>query len=233
MRRLSRLLVFAVALSICSTHPVQAESPISIPIHVIIDAGHGGVDGGASYQNIFEKEINLQIAKLLYQKLAGQGYRVVLNRSGDYALSEENKWLNSFSRHLRDLAQRKQLAAELQAEMMVSIHANWSFNPGKRGPLVLYQKNNQSFLLADLIQHALNEVYQVKEEPVSSGHYYLLKHSLCPTVIVEVGFLSNERDRRWLTTPGKQELIAEKIAAAITHYLFLLGEIQPSKERTT
>ncbi len=206
----------------------SASSPVLIPIHVIIDAGHGGVDGGASYQNLLEKEINLQISKLLYKKLHEQGFQVVLNRTGDYALSEENKWLSSISRHLKDLAQRRQLAAELQAQMMVSIHANWTNDPGKRGPLVLYQKNHQSFMLADMIQHSLNSVYQVKEEPIRGGRYFLLNQSLCPTVIVEVGYLSNAQDRKWMTIPERQEILVEAIADAIAEYFILVGEMDPS-----
>ncbi|HZG17407.1 MAG TPA: N-acetylmuramoyl-L-alanine amidase [Candidatus Bathyarchaeia archaeon] len=232
MRRFIGMLAF-VGLWWGSGMVSYAASPVLIPIHVIIDAGHGGVDGGASYQNLLEKEINLQIAKLLYTKLNQQGYQVVLNRSGDYALSEENNWLNSFSRHLRDLAQRKHLAAELQAEMMVSIHANWASNPTKRGPLVLYQKNNQSFMLADMIQHSLNHVYKVKEEPIQGGRYYLLKQSLCPTVIVEIGYLSNAQDRQWMTNPKQQAILADAIATAISEYFILVGEMEPARETTT
>ena len=204
-----------------------------IPIDVIIDAGHGGVDGGASYQAIYEKEINLQIAKLLYEKLSQLGYQVVLNRSGDYALSEENKWLGSPSRHRRDLAQRKQLAAELQAELMVSIHANWSHLTAKRGPLVLYQKNSQSFMLADMIQHSLNRMHKIKTKPKPGGEYYLLQHSLCPTIIVEVGFLSNAQDRRLLVNPREQAKIAASIASAIADYLLLVGKMRSSMDKPT
>jgi N-acetylmuramoyl-L-alanine amidase len=229
MKRLG-LACLLLLTSVCGLPRASASGSIWMPIHVLIDAGHGGVDGGASYGSLLEKEVNLQIARILYRQLTEKGYRVILNRTGDYALSDENKWLDSPSRHLRDLAQRKHLAAEVPVEMMISIHANWSRNASKHGPLVLYQRNNQSFMLADLIQHALNQLYHTSAEPRAAGSYYLLKHSLCPTIIVEVGFLSNREDRERMTDPNGQEKIAQAIATAVYEYLLLVGEMQEMSE---
>lgn len=83
------------------------DHPAFIRDVIIIDAGHGGIDGGTSFQNIMEKDINLAIAQKVFMLLRSMGYHAVLNRTGDYALSEENHWLGTRSRHLRDLAQRR------------------------------------------------------------------------------------------------------------------------------
>lgn len=203
------------------------------PIHIIIDVGHGGIDGGTSYGDIYEKDINMAIAKLLYQELTADGYEVVLNRTGDYALSDENDWLNSRSRHFRDLAQRKQLAAELSPELMVSLHVNWSSRSQANGPIVLYQQNNQSFLVADLLQHSLDRLYNTKREPKAGKTYYLLRHSICPSIIVEMGFLSNPSDRQRLTTPSEQGKIAKAMDEAINEYFLLVGHIQQQSKEDT
>ncbi|UFJ39213.1 N-acetylmuramoyl-L-alanine amidase [Brevibacillus humidisoli] len=195
-------------------------------VDVLIDAGHGGVDSGAFYQDLYEKEINLQVAKRLYDELAKRGRSVVLNRTGDYALSDENQWLKIRSRHVKDLAQRAQLARQITPKVMISLHVNWSGNPRVRGPLMISQHSQQSTVLAHLLQHSVNELYQSHAKPVRRKSYYLLNHSGCPTVIVEMGYITNHQDRQLLTNPKHQSRIAQAIAAAIDEYLMMFGHLQ-------
>ncbi len=200
------------------------------PVDVMIDAGHGGIDGGATHGNLLEKDINLQIARNLYGLLEAKGYHVVLNRFGDYALSDDNQWLNNPSRHRRDLAQRKHLVIALRPQIVVSIHTNWSSNPRKHGPLVLYQANHQGYLLAAVTQNALNRVYRTAGRPVPGKTYYLLNHAICPTVIVETGFLSNSGDREKICSSGGQAQIAKALSEAIDEYFLLAGNIQAAQD---
>ncbi|ATO49425.1 N-acetylmuramoyl-L-alanine amidase family protein [Brevibacillus laterosporus] len=225
MRWLKAALIGLLLVGLLPTH-ARAISSEHMPIEIIIDAGHGGIDGGTSYQGILEKDINLQIAKLLYKELMLKGYQVLLNRTGDYALSDENKWLRSPSRHIRDLAQRRHLAKEVRPQMLISLHVNWSNSKSSRGPLVLYQKNNQSYILADIIQHHLDQLYKTKGEPMPGKTYYLLKQSICPTVIVEMGYLSNSRDRRFLVNEKTQIKIARTIQEAVSEYMLIMNQIQ-------
>ncbi|GAB7386930.1 N-acetylmuramoyl-L-alanine amidase CwlD [Bacillaceae bacterium] len=218
-------IVFALQTSIA-----RALDELFFPVDVVIDAGHGGIDSGTLYEDVYEKAINLQVAQFLYEELEAKGYRVVLDRTGDYALSDENEWLDSPSRHRRDLAQRRDLVKELSPKIVVSLHVNWSKNPRQRGPLVLYQKNNQSVLLADLLQQSLNDMFKTRELPIPGRTYYLLNHSLCPTVIVEMGFISNRIDREILTSPEQQRRIAQTVAAAIDRYFLLLGDARVKPE---
>ncbi|QOS98469.1 N-acetylmuramoyl-L-alanine amidase [Brevibacterium sp. JNUCC-42] len=225
MQWLKVALVAFMLMSLLPTH-ARAIGSEHMPIEIIIDAGHGGVDGGTSYQGILEKDINLQIAKLLYKELTEKGYHVLLNRTGDYALSDENKWLRSRSRHIRDLAQRRHLAKEVHPQMLISLHINWSNSKSSTGPLVLYQKNNQSYILADIIQHYLDQLYNTKGEPLQGKTYYLLKQSICPTVIVEMGYLSNSRDRNFLVNKKTQRKIAQTIQEAVSEYMLIMNQIQ-------
>ncbi len=215
-----------VGLAVMTAFLPVAEAVPHPPVQILIDVGHGGVDSGTSYHDVKEKEINLQVAKLLYSQLVEAGYSVILNRDRDQALSDDNKWLNSPSRHKRDLAQRRHLAKELSPQMMISLHVNWSSDERRRGPNVIYQSNNQSFLLADILQHSLNQVYRTKDEPARGKTYYLLRHDYCPTVIVEMGFISNSADRAFLTRQEGQQKIAQAIADAVSEYLLIIGEMQ-------
>ncbi|MNS36170.1 N-acetylmuramoyl-L-alanine amidase LytC precursor [compost metagenome] len=185
---------------------------------VLIDAGHGGVDGGTSFKEILEKDINLDISRKLYLLLKSKGYMAVLNRSEDYALSDENQWLKSRSRHLRDLAQRKGLSDELTTSIVVSIHVNWAKSRTKRGPLVLHQNEGKSALLAWAIQNALDPLYGTRSLPTLGKPFYLLNHIDYPAVIVETGFLSNAEDRAMLTRSKGQMDVAKAIAAGIMEY---------------
>ncbi|KQL48372.1 N-acetylmuramoyl-L-alanine amidase [Brevibacillus choshinensis] len=222
----NRILLFAALIVLTVCFPAHSMAIPFTPINMLIDVGHGGVDSGTSFGNLYEKDINLQIAKRLYQQLSEAGYRVALNRQEDIALSDENRWLNSRSRHIRDLAQRRNLAKELAPQMMLSLHVNWSKDKRRNGPVVLYQSNEQSYMLAQLVQDSLNRLAGTHDKPVKGGTYYVLKHSYCPTVIVEMGFISNAGDRHMLTNPEGQEKIAQAIKTAVSEYATLTGNLK-------
>jgi N-acetylmuramoyl-L-alanine amidase len=190
---------------------------------VLIDAGHGGIDGGAHYGDVLEKDINLQVARRLYLMLRSQGIPAVLNRTGDYALSDENRWHPSRSRHRRDLSQRRGLADEIDVRLLVSLHVNWSRNPSASGPLVLHQEEGGSAMLAFFLQDALNREYGSRRLPKVGKPYYLLNLVKRPAVIVELGFLSSPADRAKLTDPRWQQRLAEAVAAGIRQYLWTAG----------
>lgn len=207
-------------------HAAEFTDDHSDPTHpafpkevVLIDVGHGGIDGGTSFQKIVEKDINLNIALKVFMLLKSKGYHAVLNRSNDYALSDDNKWLHSSSRHLRDLAQRKELSRQIPTLLVVSLHVNWGKSPTKKGPLVLHQNEGRSYLLADAIQQQLNPLYGTDRQIKLGKPFYILKYIQDPAVIVETGFLSNPEDRAMLTNPRQQLVIAESITAGIMDYL--------------
>lgn len=186
---------------------------------VLIDVGHGGIDGGTVYQDILEKDINLAVGKKLYLLLRASGIRAVMNRDGDYALSDDNRWHGSHSRHQRDLSQRTELSRQLKTTIVVSLHVNWADDRSAHGPLVLHQREGQSALLAGFIQHALNVQQKTSAFPRIGKPYYLLKTIRQPAVIVEMGFMSNTRDRAMLTNPRTQLQLADAIASGVRNYI--------------
>ncbi|MFD0670770.1 N-acetylmuramoyl-L-alanine amidase [Cohnella sp. GCM10027633] len=205
--------------------PAHAETPDirrALPTaDVLIDAGHGGIDGGTHWGDIMEKDINLAITRKLYLLLRSKGLVVILNRTGDYALSDDNRWHLSRSRHRRDLTQRRGLSDEIIADLFVSVHVNWSPRGNKRGPLVIHQEEGHSALLAALIQSSLNKQQNRHRLPEVASKFYLLNRVQAPSVIVETAFLSDPEDRAMLTSSPGQTRIASAIAGGIIAYLSL------------
>jgi len=186
---------------------------------VLIDVGHGGIDGGAHHGDLLEKDINLAVAKRLYLMLGHRGMSAIMNRSDDYALSDDNRWHATRSRHRKDLSQRRQLSEEVPVRIMVSIHVNWSPDSSSNGPLVLHQREGRSALLAAFVQNAMNSAYDgISRNPRVGKPYFLLKHVNRPAVIIELGFISNSSDRLKLTDPRWQQRIAAAIADGIRQY---------------
>lgn len=188
---------------------------------VLIDAGHGGIDSGTHWDGVLEKDINLAITRKLYLLLRSKGLVVILNRTGDYALSDDNRWHLSSSRHRRDLSQRRGLADEILAELFVSVHVNWASERNKSGPLVIHQAEGHSAFLAATIQSSLNQQQSKHRLPEAAKRYYLLNRVQVPSVIVETAFLSNPEDRAMLTSSPGQTRIAAAIANGILAYLCL------------
>lgn len=217
------LIILLLCLSLCKTSDAYAlaNNPLLPNADIIIDVGHGGIDSGALHGKYQEKDMNLAISKKTYKLLKKRGYRVIINRTEDYALSEDNKW--SFGgRHRKDLAQRSGIANTIKPKIMLSMHINWSSKSDRRGPLVIYQNQSDSILLAQLLQESLNRLYGTEELAVLGKKYYVLKHTKCPSVIVELGFISNKADRKLLNDSHHQAKLAKAITQAVDQYFAMI-----------
>lgn len=199
--------------------PVQAQI-VPQPVDIIIDVGHGGIDGGTSTGDILEKDINLAIGAKLYKVLQKQSYHVGITRLHDYALSDDSLFKH-LSRHKRDLNQRKLIAETLKPKLFISLHVNWSKNANVRGPMVIYQPNHASFIVAQFMQHHLNELYGTSNKPMKGTPYFLMKSLEMPSIIVEMGYISNPQDLNMLLKEESQNQLVLKMAQAINDYLLL------------
>lgn len=222
---LSRLVLIGIGCSILFLAGWKPEEPphakqVLPAADVLIDVGHGGVDSGTHWNNVLEKDINLEISRKLYLLLRSHGLNVVLNRTGDYALSEDNRWHPTRSRHRKDLSQRRGLSEELGASIFVSIHVNWSSAGRKKGPLVIHRSEGRSAVLATFIQTSLNRQQNVFRLPQAAKQFYLLNRIQSPSVIVETAFLSNPDDRSMLTSIPGQNRLASAIADGILSYRY-------------
>lgn len=190
---------------------------------IIVDPGHGGIDGGTNKDGILEKEINLAVSKKLKKILEEKGYQVSLTRDEDIALDSFDS--AGRNRHQRDLNARANMINSSNAQLFLSIHVNCNFKrPATNGSIVFYNDNFvENKVLAYAIQRALNtmEINGEKRtihDPVQAK-YYLLTFSKIPGVIIETAFLSNSAERHLLTKEEFREQLAEAIANGVENYL--------------
>jgi N-acetylmuramoyl-L-alanine amidase len=185
---------------------------------VIIDAGHGGRDAGASGAGgLKEKDVNLEIAKRLKRYIEEGGGVAIMIREGDNGLYS----LDSPNKKREDMKNRKQIIKENDADMLISIHLN-SF-PQRRyyGAQVFYFKDSDiSRHLAAIMQQELKRVLDRNNNRVekSTGEYFILKDNDIPSVLIECGFLSNPDEERLLGMPEYQEKIAWSMYIGIIRF---------------
>lgn len=187
---------------------------------VVLDAGHGGVDGGklSVDGSTLEKDVNLQIVLFLQEELKKLGVNCVLTRSGDYGLYSEQ----DSNRKVADMRNRVKLMEEAGADVIVSIHQNSYHEEKIHGAQVFYYEGStQGQELAERIQEALRREVDPQNERSckANSSYYILKKTTVPTVIVECGFLSNYKESSVLILEDYQKLLAETIAQAVYDYL--------------
>lgn len=186
-------------------------SKTSSVLTVVIDAGHGGIDGGASgvVTGVRESDINLLIAKSLEKLFREKGYRVIMTRSSDEGLYGTTD--KGFKK--RDLLERVRIINSSGADFLLSIHLNVYSSKNRRGAQAFYKKGDESGKkLAEKIQARINGLGIVPRlYNALSGDYYLLNESKIPAVIVECGFLSSPEDEKLLLTESYRENIANAI----------------------
>lgn len=191
----------------------------SVPT-VVIDAGHGGEDGGAVGVNgLLEKDVNLDIALRLHDLLAANGIPVVMTRTEDILLYDRNVDYAGRKKSL-DLAARRKIAEETPNCIFVSIHMNSFPDARYDGLQVWYSPNNPtSKTIAETIQNTARQVLQPdndRETKAATGSIYLLHHLTVPAVLVECGFLSNPAEAAKLATDDYRRDVAFTIFLAVS-----------------
>jgi N-acetylmuramoyl-L-alanine amidase len=187
-------------------------------ITVVIDPGHGGVDGGAQdSRGNLEKDINLVIGRHVAAQLRQSGLRVVLTRRTDTDLAPFRS--GHKGRHRRDLLRRIEIARRQRCPFLVSIHCDASTESRKTGAFVFYNwRSPQSKRLADAIQLELNEV-QKQPGKIAPGKYFVIRQKGLTGVLVEVGYLSNLYEGRMLQDLGYQAAMGLAIAKGILGFV--------------
>ena len=206
------LLSFIIMFLLLFNLPVKADLPLQGKV-IVVDAGHGGKDPGTSYQEIFEKDINLKIALNLEKYLSEYGATVILTRDSDADLS----YGETNHRKKTDFDNRIKIINNKYTDMYLSIHLNYLTNTKYYGAQVFYNKDN--YELATSIQEYLNNNLksnrEVKEIPTST---YMYKKLEKPGVLIECGFLSNNEERAKLITEEYQNKLAKTIADSLVKY---------------
>jgi len=186
-------------------------------LHVILDAGHGGEDGGAvSLTGTPEKTINLAVTLKTEQTLALLGVPCTLTREGDeidYPPSAQT----TRARKTADTKARAELINRLPNAVLVSIHQNkFAASPGAYGAQVFFAPTEGSEGLAGHVSRALESAAgRVRPCCEADKNIYLMNHVACPAALVECGFLSNEAECRLLESEVYQTKLAAAIAAGL------------------
>lgn len=189
---------------------------------VIVDAGHGGADGGAvALDNTAEKDYNLDIALKIEQILKMNGFKVIMTRTEDIMTCDEG--LSTLrSKKVSDIHNRFSIIENNPDAIFVSIHQNKFPDSSQHGTQVFYSGNNsESKILADTVQQTIVNALQkdnVRQTKKSGTEIYLLYHSKIPSILVECGFVSNYEDLQKLRTDEYKTKLAMLIADGIIKY---------------
>jgi len=207
-------LVLASVIGVCGLIVLKKVEPAQSHVlgrTIVVDAGHGGIDGGVVGENtkIKESEINLAIAKCLREFLMDAGYKVVLTRKGADSLKRGK---------LEDMKARKEVILGANAHLVVSIHQNEYPRSYVKGPQVFYAPSGEDQEIAATMQKALNDRLSGNRKE-AKGDYYILQCSSVPSLLVECGFLSNPEEESMLVTGNYQQKVAYAIFCGINHIL--------------
>ena len=190
---------------------------------VIIDAGHGGEDGGTqTASGTLEKDLNLTIAFFLKKELEDMGIHVIMTREEDKLLYDTSVNYKGQKKKL-DAAARLKIVEDNPNSIFVSIHMNSYTSPQYSGLQVWYSGNNKdSLTLAKTIQDRNNSLFQKtnKRQTKPAGEsIYLLSKINTPAVLIECGFLSNPREATNLCDSGYQIALSKSLAESIVEYI--------------
>ncbi|QZY54586.1 N-acetylmuramoyl-L-alanine amidase CwlD [Crassaminicella profunda] len=214
------IFIMAIIFTLCMNTVLETSKTMTLNKVIIIDAGHGGIDGGAVGKNgVLESKINLEIALRVRKLLEQDGAIVLLTRDQDMGLYSDDGTIRK--KKNEDLKNRKKLRDESEADIFVSIHMN-SFSESKYyGAQTFYPKNSdESKRLAELMQEEFIRVLDNGNKRVAKqkSDIYLLKQCSMPTVLVECGFLSNPTEERLFQDEKYQEKVAWSIYIGILRY---------------
>ncbi len=190
---------------------------------VIIDAGHGGEDGGTqTASGVLEKNLNLTIAEMLKKQLEDMGIEVIMTRTEDKLLYDTSVDYEGRKKKL-DAAARLKIVEDTPNALFVSIHMNSYVSPKYSGLQVWYSENDpESLSLAKTIQERNNTLFQIgntRQTKSAGDSIYLLSQIQSPAVLIECGFLSNPREAASLCDSGYQIALAKSIAESISEYI--------------
>lgn len=188
---------------------------------ILIDPGHGGIDGGAkSKAGTIEKDINLQISLKLRDNLEEKGYKVYMTRDEDEGLYQKGNTIKEKKRE--DLNRRVEMKKETNCDIFVSIHQNMFPQSKCYGAQVWYASNENSYNLATIVQESIKE--SVKDnnkrvaKPAAEAYLILRDKYEGASILVECGFLSNPDEESRLKSDEHQNLIVEGISNGIDKY---------------
>ncbi|QKS72387.1 N-acetylmuramoyl-L-alanine amidase [Paenalkalicoccus suaedae] len=173
---------------------------------IVLDAGHGGTDPGAVAGGMNEKDLIFDVAKRAERLLTAAGANVVMTRDRDIFLS---------------LAERVRIAERSNADVFISVHANAFSNPAANGTETFYStrySSQSSKKLAEDIHRIMVAKLQTTDRGVKEGNYHVIRETTMPSVLLELGFMTNSSDAQKLRTDAYRQRSAEAIFEGLQQY---------------
>ncbi len=215
------IVVYCAVYALMNHNLTQAAAALAAqPVTIVIDAGHGGEDGGTtSVSGVTESGLNLSIALRLEQVLRLCGMQTSMIRTEDCGVHTEGDSISE--RKISDLKQRVRHTNSVQNALLVSIHQNHFSESQYKGAQVFYAGTDGSKELAQQTQILLRETLDPgnRREVKAADSVYLMKQIQCAGVLVECGFLSNPAEDRLLQQDSYQKKIAGALGSALAQYL--------------
>lgn len=217
-------ILLCVGLLYCFSRPQVADTvgELSSPPRIVIDAGHGGIDGGTvGVSGVLERDLNLAIARKCELLLTLFGVEVVMTRHDAESL-DDGTGATIAQRKAADIKMRVAIA-NAGADALISVHMNSFPDPQYWGTQVFYSMNDPaSATLAESLQTAARKMLapeNARESKAADDRIYLLRHTTIPAVIVECGFLSNPAEEAKLCDNSYQNAVAAAICVGTLDFL--------------
>ncbi|RZJ67824.1 MAG: hypothetical protein EOO50_04405 [Flavobacterium sp.] len=173
-------------------------------IQIVIDAGHGGNDAGAQFEGYSEKEIVAQITKKIKDMNRSENVNITLTRPADIPVT---------------LQQRTDIINTTKPDIVISLHVGSSLNPEKSGVTLYVAKENTSkeraSLLARKLGDRIRKNHDFKVDEIQEAPFFVLSKSEAPGIVLQLGYLSNDFDRHYLTDDKQQSRIARTILECV------------------
>lgn len=199
---------------------ISQEIPVERERTIVIDAGHGGEDGGAvSCTGAKESGINLEIALRLRDLLHLLGYKTRMIRTEDISVYTAGQTLAQ--KKVSDLRERVRIVQETEDPLLVSIHQNTFSDSRYSGAQVFYAPAGEGRALAEALQRDIGQTLNPgsnRSAKAASG-VYLMEHICCTGILVECGFLSNAAEEARLRDGGYQQKVTAVIACGLSNFL--------------
>ena len=220
---------FCIVLAAVTAAVLGAEFYLAVPSMVssadpspviVIDAGHGGEDGGAAVSGIREADLNLQIAGRVHTLLCLLGQNSVMLRTEDRSLHSEEA-VTLTQKKASDLRNRAEAVNSLYRPVLISIHQNMFAETKYHGAQIFYAPTDRSEEFAQDMQELLRIKLDTENhrqcKPAES--VYLMNHVNCPAILIECGFMSNQEERNKLCSAEYQKQLSLVISAGSLDYL--------------
>ena len=207
---------------------LQGETPSGEPavaatataFTVAVDAGHGGMDGGAvgTDTGVVEAGLNLSVALRLKEALEAQGITVIMTREDGNALAETKQ---------ADMQARREILRRADVDLVVSVHMNKFSDRSVAGAMAYYMQGSaEGEALAQCVIDAVTAAAGQKQRLANPGDYFVVRECKAPAVLVEFGFLSNAEEEQKLLDPEYQKLLAGAIVQGVMDYVVQHGSPQ-------